>query len=531
MSSFLTTLTIIFVSASVMLYLFQRKEHPAIPAYILAGLVVSFFVPDTDLIQLSELGILFLVFIFGLKFDPSEVRSVGTVVTGVTVLQLLFTGSIGFGFGILLDLSLYESLVLGIGSALSSTLIGLHLSEHEIHRKLLHGRLAEGMHLVQDLIGLLFLGLVFTTSTTDIFLRLGSMVFLIAVALFIRSHIFGRVAESVKYNSELLMLVGLSTLVLAVYTSTILGLPGIIGAFVSGLAAAKFPYNMEILDTFGSLKDFFSAIFFVTLGAFLHVPTAQTISIALGLFFVVSFIKPYIVSEIFKVSGYSDRISILTALSTNHISELTLIIAIQGVINGLLSQPVFDGIIIAAVGSMILSSYGKRYEEAVYTFLQGDWKPETSVMLQDHVVIVGGSVTGGYIASHLSEEDIVVVDNDAEALANFPDRIKTVHGDVLNEAVQDAICLKDAKLIISTALHDVVSKHLVNHEAAVFAYAEDVETAKELYREGATYVILPDIAVADILGQIMLQIDNPRIKETLQALGKEELRIYKEVES
>ncbi|MFB6147306.1 MAG: sodium:proton exchanger, partial [Candidatus Nanohaloarchaea archaeon] len=76
MSEILPVLTAVFAFSSVLLFLLHRYSHPSIPAYILAGVLVGLFFDQAQVLQLSQLGIAFLIFIFGQKTEPGRVKAV-----------------------------------------------------------------------------------------------------------------------------------------------------------------------------------------------------------------------------------------------------------------------------------------------------------------------------------------------------------------------------------------------------------------------------------------------------------------------
>jgi CPA2 family monovalent cation:H+ antiporter-2 len=532
-----TTLTVIFLAASGTLYIMQYFDHPAIPGYVLAGLIVAPFIAGASLLELAQVGILFLLFIFGLKFDPEELSSVATSTILAAMAQIIITGSVGYAVAAKLGFTGFEALVLAVTCAMSSTLIGLDLAEQEIHRRLLHGRLAESMHLVQDMLGLVILAVLFASSPREAVNAGVLTVAFILVSLGLRRYVFPFIGENIDYNAEILMLLGFSSLILSVYTAGFFGLPLFIGAFTAGIAAAQFPYNMELLDSMGSVKDFFAAVFFVTLGALVGWPTVTTAIIATVVFAVNTVLKPYVAAEIFKVSGYTDRASVLAGLSLSQVSELALILAIQGVTTGLISPVLFDGIILGGVASMFVSSYVKANEEVVYDHVSGDRHPSTSLGVKDHIIVIGASTAGRHVVETLVDhgvENLVVVDNDAERLqwAKQFGEVTSVHGDVMNDDVRTSLNMADAELIVSTALQQRVSERVLDHASHdTVLYASTAQGAQQLYKDGATVALVPDIAVADILEDVLDGAESKKGRIELQQRGKALLReMYPELQ-
>jgi Kef-type K+ transport system membrane component KefB len=145
----------------------------------------------------------------------------------------------------------------------------MQLLNEEIEIDLLHGRLAESTQLIQDLIAIIAviaLNSIYSSSNTIIMHALMGVGLLISAGFF-REYIFGRIAESIEEDRELMVLTSLAFLTSYIAVAQSLGLSTVVGAFAAGIAISKFPYNIEVVDTMEPLKDFFSVLFFVSIGA------------------------------------------------------------------------------------------------------------------------------------------------------------------------------------------------------------------------------------------------------------------------
>ena len=501
--------------------------YPALPAYIVAGVLVSPFIAVQDLLTLGEVGVMFLLYVFGVKFTPSQVSSVGWPAFTVSFLQIVIIGSIGVGTGYALGLTLFDSVLLGFVAAFSSTLIGLELSEEERHNKLLHGRLSESIHLIQDITGLLLLGIVFGYSSNGALLTMAYMVLLILVTTILRRTVFPFVANSVKFNQEIVMLLGLSTLIGFVYGAMMMGLPFFVGAFFAGLASAQFPYNLELLDTFGPIKDFFTAVFFVVLGALISVPSLSVLFVVFGLVFLVVVLKPVVTSILLRLHGYTDRVSILTSLATNHVSELSFILVIHGLILGVVSDMFFTIVVLTGVLSMIIASLLKKHQEEIYSLFNDDFDTG-SIDKTGHVLVIGAIPGTVEAAKYLSSEgeDVVVVDTDSERLKEVPHGIQVYNGDIMNHDVLRHLCVSDASIVLSGAKSHAVSQKLLRVDGPeVIVHAENAVKAKQYYEEGASYVLLKDIAIIDLLKEYVVNMSEKE-RLTLKERGLNQLRRY-----
>ncbi len=530
----ISTLTAIFVAASVTLLIFDRFDHPAIPAYIIAGLSVGYFIDTQSLLDLAQIGIAFLVFIFGLKFDPKRLKDEAKTSLNATTAQILFTSLIAYSASYALSYSSFDSAVFAIAAGLSSSLIGLELAEKEIQFELLHGRIAESMHMIQDIVGLLILGVIFASSIENAAFSLGITVGMMAFALVLREFAFDFIAEQADFSSELMMLSGLTALVGFISLTQFFEIPMAIGAFAAGLTAAKFPHNMELLDTMGSIKDFFSAVFFVALGALVTLPSLNILGLAALLVFFTSFVNPYASYKALRLQGYDARTSMLSSFPLDQISEITLIIAIQASILGLLSDGMFQAVLLAAVVSMMISSYTKKYEEELYQLLKPEKKAGKPLDLEDHVIIVGHHIQGKRILEHLQQEGVkvAVIDNDPEKVSEVREKnIPAIYGDIMDQKTWIEANYTEAKLVVSTVPSRKVSEKILSLERPddKIVRASDPWEAVEHMENGALHAVVPDIAASELLIDHIEGIaHNENYREELRRKSLLEVRKYLE---
>ena len=550
----ISTLTLIFLTASAVLLLFNRFDHPAIPAYIIAGIIVGVItglepfitqellngliseitLAEDQLLTLAQLGIAFLVFTFGLKFDPKRLKQEASTSLDTTTVQVFVVGALAYFAGLNLGFTSIESAIFSTAAALSSSLVGLQLADREIQNELLHGRISESIHLIQDLIGLALITVLFSSTASNAVRSLGAGMLLIILALLIREYGFDFIAKQADYSTELMMLAGLTSLIGMIGISTFLGLPMVIGSFAAGLTAAKFPHNIELLDTLGSLKDFFSAIFFVALGALISFPTLEVLLAATVLLLFNSVIKPVITYRTLRFQGLDPRTSMLSALSLDQVSEIALIIAIQAFLAGMISDPLFQSVIIAATASMLLSSYTTRHEEWIYQKLRPEKKIEDRVNLEDHIIVVGYDVQGIRIIDSLVGEDarIAVIENDPEKISAVEERdIPGVYGDIMDIETWQEANYTEANLIISTVPSMKVSRKILelDHPEDKIVRAEEADEASILLDQGAMHVIVPDIASSELLiDHIEGIVHNDNYREELRRKSLLEVREYLE---
>ena len=535
MSELLTTVALLFIIAGPFLLLADRFDLPTVPMLIVAGLVAGWFVDEELTLELAQYGIALLVFAFGIGIDLSEMRTVLTDSEVAAVGQILVLGTLGVALGVALGVPIEEAAFLGIAAAFSSTIVGTALLRTEIRRDLVRGRLAESIHLVQDLVAILvLLALGADTLAADpIAQQLGYGVALLIAAVLVNRHFFDVVGRLAGGSDELMIVGVISMLVVFVGAAEAVGVSIVVGAFAAGLAVRYDPVEyLGLFNGIQSLRDFFAAIFFVTIGALVTLPfvgevvpfvegigiaeSVEKLLLAGVLVGLTAVVKPAVTTAILLRKGYEARTATKTSLGIDQVSEFALIIAIEAFILTLLTQTVFDAIILAAAVTMITSSLSQRHDERIYRALSDrglfagashdkiDEASDVPQDLADHVVIIGLGRQGRRLvrACESMDRPYVVVENDP---IRRDDVASTCDGYVFGDAMEPYALSKanvgDATVVVSTVDAELVSRHLLSVEtdADVILRADDEETALDLLEAGARYVSVPDLLAGEQL--------------------------------
>lgn len=541
------TLTVIFIAASITLSIAKKLNQPAIPAYIIAGIISGYLIDQESLIEIAQLGIAFLVFIIGVKFDPGRLKSVARESQATALVQITSGAIIGLAIGQLLGLNNLNTFFIIVATSLSSTLIGLELLNKEIEKNLAHGRISESVHLIQDALAVIALLLITTDTitTSTIIENLAKGGLLLLCALIVRKYAFSSLIKHVRGSTELIMMASISLLSIFIAAANILEISNIFAAFLAGIAVAKFPYNIEILDTIGSLKDFFSAIFFIVIGSLIQAPSIKTINLTITLIIIATLIRPLITAFTLIKQGYDSRTSFLTGFSLTQISEFALIIAIQAFILETINQNVFNSIILATTTTMIISSYIIGKEHEIFNFIdkydftnttKREMDPEINInnKLDKHLIILGYDTQGKRLVELAKEnnKDFVVIENDPEKIVELKDKNESyIFGNIMNEETWKTAKPEDAELIISTIPFKKVTEKIISygHSEKMMVRASTIEEAKEYLKENLLYINLPDISASEELEMKLDKLlENPEKREEIRQKSFEEMKNYSE---
>lgn len=518
MSDLLTALSVVFVLGAAFLIVANHLDLPTVPFFILAGLVAGLFIDEDTTLELARYGIAFLVFTFGARIQFDTVRTVLGDSEIVALGQFLVTGGLGLSAGILLGIPPEQAIYLGIATALSSTIVGTGLLEPEIRKNLVHGRLAESIHFVQDLLAILLV-LVLSAETfaaDPIAMKVGYGVMLLIAGVLVNRFGFDIIATLSEGSDELLLVGTIALLIGFLAVAELVGVSIVVGAFAAGLAIRRDPTeHLGMLNGLESIKDFFVAVFFVTLGALVTVPTLEVVVIATVLGVLTAIVKPVITAALLIYEGYEARSATLTSLSLDQVSEFTLIIAIEALLIGLLVQSLFDAIILAAAVTMITSSFSRRYDERIYRLFADrglignphekiDERSSVPDDLSDHVVIVGYGRQGRRLADTCADinQPHVVIENDPAMLDLLESTCESyVFGDAMEEYTWEKSNVDDARLIVSTVDDERLSRRLLvlSEDTDVVLRSADPTLAVEFIENGALYVNVPDMLASERL--------------------------------
>ncbi|RQG93809.1 cation:proton antiporter domain-containing protein [Natrarchaeobius chitinivorans] len=552
MSELLTAVSILFIVTGPLLVVANRFDLPTVPVFVVAGVVGGSVIDPDILLELAYYGIALLVFTFGTRIDLAAIRSVLLDGELAAIGQILVVGSLGVGIGVALGISPTEAIYVGIAAALSSTIVGTALLQTEINQGLVRGRLASSIQFVQDLIAILAILLLGagTLESGYVATAIAGGLALLLAAVLVNRYLFDAIGRFAGSSDELMILAVVSLLAVFVGAAEFAGISIVVGAFAAGLAVRHDPVEyLGLFNGLQSIRDFFVAIFFVTIGALVVFPfigdigwaeSVDKLVLVAGLVVLTAVVKPAVTTAILIYRGYEARSATLASLSIDQISEFALIIAIQAFLLEALSSAVFDAIILAAAVTMVTSSLSQRYDEEIYRALANrgvvsgrhdrvdEWS-DVPDDIADHVVIVGYGRQGQKVVETFEElnQPYVVIENDParrEIVNRECDAV--VVGDAMESYTWEKANAVDARLVVSTVDSRPVSRRILSLglDADVTLRAGDRKTALELVDEGALYVGHPDLLAGQQLAQQIRDLfDGDLTREELRENQRAEL--------
>ena len=524
------------------------SRQPLILAYLVGGFIIGPFgmgwVKSQDSIAtISELGLIFMLFMIGLEIDLKKIIRAGRVILFAAGGQLIGGCVLGILFFIAIGLPMggggFDALYLTIACALSSTVIIVKVLYEKCELDTLPGRITLGVLVLQDIFAILFLAVQPSLGNLQIsivLLSIGRVVALVATAMVLSRFVLPKIFHQIARRPELIMLGALAWCFLIGEIAERLHLSREMGSLVAGVSLSTFPYALDVTAKVTTLRDFFITLFFVALGMTIPIPTPSVIGLALAVaaFAVVSrmvttFFPLYVLKQ-------GLRASLLPALNLSQISEFSLVVIQVGVAAGHIKTQTASAASFAFVILAVLSTFVMTRSDPITRMAIGGLK-RFGFRDLDHSHDGEGDHDGGHGAARrivilgffraasalLSEIDrqnkslldqISVVDFNPNVFKTLTERgVHVVYGDISNIDTLIHAGVGKAELIIlsvpDSLLKGANNEKLVRHVRSINPTAKIVSTAdllhdvEDLYAAGADYVTVTRISDAHELYKVI----------------------------
>lgn len=456
-----------------------KLRQPLIIAYILVGIlagpaVLGLSSENEPLQLLAEIGITVLLFVVGLKLDMRLIRTLGPVALATGLGQLTFTIIFGYGLCYLLGLDWLTALYVAIALTFSSTIIIVKLLSDKGEIDSLHGRIAMGFLIVQDLaVVLAMLGLnLYQPSNgqqavmSPLWLAvtlLGS----VALLFLLMRYALPRLLNMMANSPELLMLMAIAWGTLLAAGADSLGLSKEIGAFLAGFSLASTSLREAVASRLTSLRDFLLLFFFLHLGLqldFAHIHGQIGSALVLSVFVLVG--NPLIVMAIMGWMGYRKRTGFMAGLTVAQISEFSIIFVAMGIGLGHVGDQALGLTTLVGLITITLSTYMILYAQPLFARL-APWlgvferhiphrenaDDNTAPGEQPDILVYGMGRYGRQLAAHLERggRRVLGVDFDPQALELAREEgLNACYGDAEDADFLNHLPLGCAQALIST---------------------------------------------------------------------------------
>ncbi len=510
-----------------------KLKQPLIVAFIAVGILVGpagldLVTAEEPLHLLAEIGIAILLFAVGLKLDLHLIRSMGRVALATGMGQVIFTSVVGFLIALGLGMSLVGALYVAVALTFSSTIIIVKLLSDKREIDALHGRIAIGFLIVQDIavvlamIGLTALGAGEAAEHVSIaFLMtfLKGAVFIAVLGVLMR-YVLPNLLSHLARSQELLILFAIAWAVLLATGGDHLGFSMEVGAFLAGVSLASTDYREAIGSRLVTLRDFLLLFFFINLGAQLDLSTLGNqlgASLIFSAFVLIG--NPLIVMTIMGYMGYRKRTGFLAGLTVAQISEFSLILGALGVSLGHIDMDTMGLITLVGLITIGLSTYMILYSHQIYNRLapyldiferkiphREQTEDSSGEVGEFDIILFGLGRYGRNIAKNLRlrQRKVLGIDFDPQVVADcrregFPAR----YGDAEDPEILEHLPLSSASWVVNATPGRDVNLVLLKalrergYKGKIVLTAHTLAEAEAFRAAGADKVLWPFIDAAE----------------------------------
>jgi len=488
----------------------KKVKLPPLIGFLATGFILNAFNISQGNIAIhimSELGVMLLLFIIGLKLDvksllrkeiwaTSSIHTILITLVFASVITLFSTLSLSY----FTNISFQTALIIGFSLSFSSTVFAIKIFEDRGELNSFHGKTAIGILVFQDIVAVVFL-----TISKSQWPSIWALA--LPIYLWLIRYIFYRLLKNIGHG-ELLTLFGFFVAFVAGAMSfDMVGLKADLGALTMGVLLGKHSRAKELSYHMSGYKDFFLIAFFFEIGL-AGIPDWQMVFIAL--FFVLLLIlKSGLFMYLFTRFNLRARTSLLTTLGLSTYSEFGLIIAIIGVQAGWMDSSWLVILALALSFSFILASPFNVRAHDLFTHFKPrlmllntckshpDDAP-TSLGNAEYLVCGMGRI-GRSVYRQLKTEyqaDVLGIDYNHEKVEQQKkDGKNVIWGDATDSEFWENVDLSKIKMVYlafsshaSNVFTAIELEHITHPNTKIGAVCEYRDQVKELHKHKVDYV-------------------------------------------
>jgi CPA2 family monovalent cation:H+ antiporter-2 len=490
--SLITTIASAFGLALIFGFIAERIKLPALVGYLMAGIMIGpatpGFVADIGIAsQLSEIGVMLLMFGVGLHFSVNDLLAVkriavpGAVVqmTLATVLGAVLAYSWGWTFG--------EGLIFGLSLSCASTVVLLKALESRGILDSMNGKIAVGWLVVEDLATVMVLvlmpplagvlgGTVDAANTAPLWQTISLTILQVSVFIILMLVVGKRALPWLLWHvaktgsRELFTLSVVAVAIGIAYgASALFNVSFALGAFFAGMVMRESEFSHRAAEESLPLRDAFAVLFFVSVGMLFEPQILLDEPLRLLAVVAIIIIGKSVAAMVLTLAfRYPLNTALTIAASLAQIGEFSFILAGLGMALGILPAAGMSLILAGAFISIALnplvfsaikplkiwalkhSRLARELEARTDPFAELPMSTERKY-LEGQVVLVGYGRVGRRIAEALTERGIpyVVAEQNREIVEKLrKSGIPAVSGDAADPAVLIQAHITNAALLV-----------------------------------------------------------------------------------
>ena len=552
----LFTLALAFVLALIFGCIAEKLKCPALVGCLCAGILCSSHTPgptaDMEIaMQLSEVGVILLMFGVGLHFSISDLLKVKGIAVPGAVLQMTIATLLGLLFAVYVwEWSLSSALIFGLCLSCASTVVLLKALEMHGHLSTVDGQISVGWLVVEDIATVLILvllppvaqimgvtpgggeaaepmtasGIAYVIAST-----LLHVVAFVAIMMVVgRKFIPWVLWQIAKTGSRELFTLSILTasVGIAYGAAAVFDVSFALGAFFAGMVMRESKYAHRAATDSLPLQDAFSVLFFVGVGMMLdwRVILEEPWSI-LTMLAIIMIGKSLTAFCLVHFLRYPLHTSLNVGAALAQIGEFSFILAAQGIALGMTDQKMLSMVVASAILSIALNPlmfamipYVRRFSVRYFAWARAAAmltdpysvlpKETSRRMLMGQTILVGsGSVTRS-VAKRLATDDVpfVCISEDK----SFAEELREQKHAVISGDAADPMVLVQGHIVTAAQLMVIdidpvktlkiveMAKQL-NPELNIMARAGSRDEVEHLKQEGIARVYLDSESISEVL--------------------------------
>ena len=502
----------------------SRLGQSPLVGYLLAGMLLGgpgsleVVRSEHDIEAIAELGVALLLFSLGLEFSWRRLKGLGGVTLTSGAIQVLLTGAIAFGAGLLFGLGIVEAVAVGAMLSLSSTATVFRVLIDQGEIDSLHGRNSVGILLVQDMavVPLAILMAVLGEGGTPgeiavVVLEIIALAVVLVVLLYIflnKIAVKALASLTLEQNRELTVLLAVVIGFGSTWAAHAVGLSPALGAFIAGMFLGSSPFATQLRADIASLRVVLLTLFFGAVGMVAD-PLWILQNFGFVLFVAVLMVvsKTIVIWAILRAMGKSGRSSFATGLCLAQVGEFAFVLGKTGKASGVVGEHTEMVIVSSAILTLLATPYLVQVAPRLATWAArwgrrtvGDESQTEESGLFHHVVIVGFGPAGQAVGRALSgkETPVLVLDlNPAAKEAANSMKLMSHVGDAMQIDVLEHAHLRTAKMVVITLPAHRAALTVLSHVRALAPHAPVVVRSRHQAHWAEIEAAGADVVVGD----------------------------------
>ena len=534
---YLHDIVIIFGSALAVIALSHRLRIPPTVGFLITGAMIGpyglEFIKNTQHVEtFAELGVVFLLFVIGLELSIEQIKRLKRIFLLGGSLQAITTTILVATVSYLAGFSPRHGLYFGFLITLSSTAVVLKLYSEREELSSPQGQLSMGILLFQDVLIVPLLLIVpvlagaASASKSELMIRFGGGLLIVAAVFLIGRYLIPYLLQFIVSTGirELFVIGALFACLGGALFTESLGFSMALGAFLAGILISESDYRHQLLADMSSIRDFFTSMFFISVGMLLRLDfTIQYAPLIIGLVVGILIIKFVVLLFSTTILQFPIRTCLITAFGLAQIGEFSFVLIRLGYFHGLLNEHSYQLSIASTVLTMLLTPL--LISHAPRVFGRASWTNQKvgaldssplnkkEEKLSNHVIVIGFGLNGRHLARVLKAAHCpyVVVDLNGHKVQEAKRNGEPIYyGDATRHEILEKCEIKTASIAVF-AISDPVAlrrsvrltRHL-NPEIYIIVRSWRLFEIEELQNLGANDVIAQEFETSIEIVTIVL---------------------------